>query len=176
MSLDIKSLKNTAIIKMYLMLLAAVDTAATCCQMWLKLLQVVTIVKMRSPTLISIGKKVFFSKNNLKFIELNIEDKPLIGDCDVFVSLETIEHIDHSIEETILFYKKNIRKGGMLIFSCPQNEDDLGMNSYHKHFNLTKVMIKKILLDCNFEINEVIIQKGYEGFYNYLVHVATLKN
>lgn len=115
-------------------------------------------------------------KKNIDFKKVNIKDKPIIGEFDVMVSLETLEHIDHSLMETIEFYKSNLNSDGVLIVSHPENEDDLKLNPFHVHFNITKEKMVKLLEECGFDIIDVITQQGYENFYNYLIYIAKLKS
>lgn len=118
--------------------------------------------------------KKHWSNDNITFQQTNIKDKPKLGDADVFVSLETLEHIDHELVNTLDFYKKNLKKDGLLIMSHPDNEEDLKINPYHVHFNITRKSMVKLLNDNGFEIVEVMNQKGYDGYYNYLLYVAKL--
>jgi 2-polyprenyl-3-methyl-5-hydroxy-6-metoxy-1,4-benzoquinol methylase len=113
--------------------------------------------------------------DNSNFIKVDIKDKPILGEFDVFVSLETLEHIDHELNDTINFYKSNLKSGGTLIFSHPENETNLNLNPFHVHFNITKEFMVDLLTKNNFIVEDVIVQEGYSGFYNYLIYVAKLK-
>jgi 2-polyprenyl-3-methyl-5-hydroxy-6-metoxy-1,4-benzoquinol methylase len=113
-------------------------------------------------------------KDNISFTQLNIKDKPILGQYDVFVSLETLEHIDHKLEDTIQFYKSNLKSGGLLIVSHPENEENLNLNPFHVHFNITKELMTELLSKNGFTIEETIVQTGYDGFYNYVIHIAKL--
>jgi len=116
-----------------------------------------------------------WSKDNISFTQLNIKNKPILGQYDVFVSLETLEHIDHKLEDTINFYKSNLKEGGTLIVSHPNDETNLNLNPFHVHFNITEEFMRGLLQECGFNVIEVITQEGYPGFYNYLIYVAELK-
>ena len=54
---------------------------------------------------------VNWKKPNIEFKIVNIKDTPILGQFDTVISFETLEHINHAIEKTILFYKSNLKPG-----------------------------------------------------------------
>ena len=112
-----------------------------------------------------------WNSSNTTYKQVNIKDLPVLGQFDVVVSFETVEHIDHDLIKTLEFYKSNLKQDGLLIFSHPENETDAKINPFHHHFNIKKTDILPLLESIGFELVEYKEQQGYAGHYNYSIYV-----
>ena len=120
--------------------------------------------------------RINWSSENITYKQVNIKDLPILGQFDVVVSFETIEHIDHELIKTLEFYKSNLKQDGLLIFSHPENETDAKINPFHHHFNIKKTIILPLLESIGFELVEYKEQEGYPGYYNYSIYILKLVN
>ncbi len=65
----------------------------------------------------------FWAAKNITFKQADLNsDLTTLGDFDVVVSLETVEHLDAPIIETCQKFHKILRPGGLLIMSHPEQE------------------------------------------------------
>jgi len=117
---------------------------------------------------------VNWKKPNIEFKIVNIKDTPILGQFDTVISFETLEHINHAIEKTILFYKSNLKPGGTLIFSHPENEEDAKNNPFHHHFNILSTNMQAMVESLGFEVIEIKQQAGYKGYYDYSIYILKL--
>jgi len=97
------------------------------------------------------------------------------GGFDAVVSLETIEHLDRSLESTLFLFKNSVKPGGLVIFSHPDNETKM-RNHYHKHFNITVdsmlELVNRIGLIKRYEINQRHPNPRHYSYRLYVCQVA----
>lgn len=71
---------------------------------------------------IDYAQEVWAAKNiTFKQFDLN-SDFTTLGDFDIIVSLETVEHLDAPIIQTCQKFQKILRPGGLLVLSHPEKE------------------------------------------------------
>lgn len=118
----------------------------------------------------------YWKEDNIMYNVFDITSHEKIGSFDVLISFETIEHIKQNISKTIEFYKKNLKSGGILIMSHPENETDKGLNPFHFHFNIKKKNMLYLVESMGFELIEYLEQEGYgKEYYNYSIYALRLK-
>jgi len=119
--------------------------------------------------------KTYFDRPNIVWDLRNLDDKTWDipgGQVDVFISLETIEHLDTPIAETLVKMRNALVPGGILIFSHPANEHGRG-NHYHKWFDLDPGWVLNVTKQAGFEILAQDIQRPITQKYPY--HVVTAR-
>lgn len=96
-------------------------------------------------------KKVLFLNKNL--LDLEYEDH-----FDVIISFETVEHFaEEDIPVLFKIYNKALKKGGLLIFSTPYNQEKCEnaiKMGFHLTFYIVEDTIKKWLSDTGFDLKQ----------------------
>ncbi len=94
-------------------------------------------------------KKVLFLNKNL--LDLEYEDH-----FDVIISFETVEHFaEEDIPVLFKIYNKALKKGGVLLFSTPYNQEKCEnaiKMGFHLTFYIVEDTIKKWLSDTGFDL------------------------
>lgn len=105
-------------------------------------------------------KKVLFLNKNL--LDLEYEDH-----FDVIISFETVEHFaEEDIPVLFKIYNKALKKGGLLIFSTPYNQEKCEnaiKMGFHLTFYIVEDTIKQWLSDTGFDL-----KRNY--YQNYSKH------
>jgi ubiquinone/menaquinone biosynthesis C-methylase UbiE len=121
-----------------------------------------------------------YNSQNIHFVvgdllNLNIENK-----FDKIVSFETLEHFTpEDLRKVILNFHRALKKGGLLIFSTPYNQEQSEASMrFHKTFYITEKTINDIFSNL-FEIKMVQYQdyqthsiKDDDGVKNFIVGVV----
>ena len=118
--------------------------------------------------------RLHYQRSNIRFDILDITtNKKNIGyELDTIVALEVIEHITYSIKETLCILKNTLVKGGILVFSHPENETS--GNKFHYHMQIKGDEIKrKLLPTIKFDLLDEWIQPG-NNRYDY--HIYAIKS
>ena len=102
--------------------------------------------------------------------DMNADSFPFAG-LQGIVSLETIEHLDRPVEETLEFYHKAMTPGGIVCLSHPINETE-GRNPFHKQFWIDDVKLIEAAKKIGFALVESKRQPGCK-LYDY--HLLALR-
>ncbi len=114
--------------------------------------------------------KKYWIAENISFQRFDLNgDLTSLGDFDVIVSFETIEHLDIPIIETCQKFYNALRVGGLLILSHPEKEERSSSAAFHKHFNIEGEQIKKMMIDIGFYIENEWYQPGRFHFPYHLI-------
>lgn len=98
-----------------------------------------------SPEAIDYAQK-FWGARNIAFGQSDLNsDLTTLGDFDVIVSLETVEHLDTPIIQTCQKFYQILRPSGLLIVSHPEKEVDLDSISLLARLKIMAVNTQKMI-------------------------------
>ena len=114
--------------------------------------------------------KKYWIAENISFQRFDLNgDLISLGDFDVIVSFETIEHLDIPIFETCQKFYNTLYSGGLLVLSHPEKEEKSSASAFHKHFNIKGDEVKKMMTDIGFYIENEWYQPGRFHFPYHLI-------
>ncbi len=96
---------------------------------------------------------------NVRFEKLDLmNEMDELSLFDVIVSIETVEHIERPVDETVALFAEYLAGGGILVLSHPLNEVTGKHNRYHKRFRITAEKMDAALRGAGLEVitSEVI--------------------
>ena len=116
--------------------------------------------------------QMHFAMANVSYLQhdMNDEEFPFAG-FQAIVSLETIEHLDRPVEETLEMFREALCPGGHLCISHPINEPP-GRNEFHKQFWIDDYKLGERIAKLGFQRIE---SKRQEGCKLYDYHLLALR-
>lgn len=104
------------------------------------------------PEAIAHARKHYARPNN-SFLQMDLQRDIRGSLFDTIVSLETLEHLDQPVEETIRKFYEILRPGGILVFSHPAHEKR-NKNIYHKWFDLDPKVVLNVTKQAGFVVEK----------------------
>jgi len=116
--------------------------------------------------------KQHWSNDRVIYKHADLSDPQLdLGKFNCVVSLETIEHVPTPLNVTIKLLSQHVVSNGILIFSCPINEQ-CEPNQTHKHTRISIDSLKQCVKEIDFQLVSIIGQHnvldGTDNYDNYI--------
>lgn len=114
----------------------------------------------RNARVVNAVRRRYASVTNTTFLKADLLQLSGLPPLDAIVSFETVEHFrEQDIPGLFSVFRRLLRPGGLLIFSCPyRQQDEPAARLHHRTFEIDETRILAWLTGAGFSLEEFLFQ------------------